>query len=91
MPVLLILKQARSTRIKPTKSMATMAPMIAPKGTEVSCKGGKVEYSPDPEWYINLSVLYEIFARIIELSTFFSHLFALKLLTQYIRKQETMT
>ena len=48
MPVLLILKQARSTRMKPRRRMATMAPMIAPKGTCVSWKGGKVEYSPVP-------------------------------------------
>ena len=28
--------------------MATMAPMIAPKGTEVSWNGGNVEKSPEP-------------------------------------------
>ena len=49
MPVLLILKQATSTRMKPRMRMATMAPMIAPKGTCVSWKGGKVEYSPVPK------------------------------------------
>ena len=49
MPVLLILKQARSTRTKPRSKIATITPMMAPKGTEDSWKGGKVEYSPDPE------------------------------------------